>query len=245
MKPASYFQFFLGIMLLCPLRPIAASESDELRAKAKAVQQEAEQLAQSGKKEKAEVLAQEAKKLFETAERLEIQNRRKEDPKPGPNLDKEIRHRKDRLMDMLNKEKAMKEAKAPERELAEIRNLIQVTERELNEIAGKKDERKNIPSEFRGDAERLEIAARKVQLIRNAAQNLKMAEMHDLARDLMAKSEGMERELQEGKRQLAERIEQFQRKRETPRGDQNQDIRAELERLRNEVKELRKMLEKR
>lgn len=232
-------------MVLSPLKTVSASESDELRAKAKAIQKVAEQFAQSGNKEKAETLAQEARKLLEMAERQEFQSRNKEAPKPGSNLDQEIRHRKERLMDMLNKEKAMKEAKAPERELAEIRNLIQVTERELNEIVGKREERASIPSEFRGDVERLEIAARKVQLIRTAAQNLKMAEMHDLARDLMAKSEGMEREIQEGKRQIAQRIEQFQRNREHSRGDQNQDIRAELELLRNEVRELRKLLEKR
>ena len=50
---------------------------------------------------------------------------------------------------------------------------------------------------------RLEAAARRIHHIRLAAQNLKMAEVHDLAHQLMQKAEAMEREMQDEKNLLA------------------------------------------
>lgn len=120
-----------------------------------------------------------------------------------------------------------------------------------------------LPPHLRPQAEKLEMASRRLQHLRVAAQNLKMAEMHDLAHQLAERAEGMERELQEAKeRFMAEmhREQQGERKKEAERkkeGEQSKkqppereaeiqrDLRAEIKRLQNEVQELRAKLEKR
>lgn len=75
---------------------------------------------------------------------------------------------------------------------------------------------------------------------RRAAEHLKLAEAHDLAHQLMEKADVMEREVQDGKRRLAE---EMQKQRGEPEGmDVVQDLRVEVAKLRAEIKELRAKL---
>jgi polyhydroxyalkanoate synthesis regulator phasin len=89
----------------------------------------------------------------------------------------------------------------------------------------------------------LEVASRRIHHLRVAAQNLKMAEAHDLAHDLMEKAESMERDVQEGKKRLAAEMQKAHGGEHGP--DVVRELRAEIERLRAEVKELRQKVEER
>lgn len=100
-----------------------------------------------------------------------------------------------------------------------------------------------LPPEYRPQAEKLEAVARRIHHIRVAAENLKLAEAHDLAHQLMEKAEGMERELQEGKQRLAAEMKKRQANNEGL--EIVRDLRAENERLRSEINELRQKFEKR
>jgi hypothetical protein len=76
-----------------------------------------------------------------------------------------------------------------------------------------------------------------------AAENLKMAEAHDLAQKVMENVEAMDRDVQEGKKRLAAEMQKSQV------GEQGQNVlrelKEEIERLRSEVRELRQKVEKR
>lgn len=218
---------------------LLASEADELREKAKAMRQKASALAEQGNMEQAERLARESGELLEAAERLEL--KAKGNGEPG--IDKEVRHLKERLQDLLAKEKKMREANAPEKELAAVREQIAGTERELHTIHAHHAGHGKLPPEFHAQAEKLETASRRIHHLRVAAENLKMAEAHDLAHQLMEKAEAMEREVQEGKKRLAAEIQKAQGGEHGP--NVVRELKQEIERLRAEVKELRQQVERR
>lgn len=101
---------------------------------------------------------------------------------------------------------------------------------------GSKPKNPLIPDKLRPQAEKLEMASQRIHHLRVAAEHLKLAEAHDLAHQLMEKAEVMEREVQEEKRRLLEEVHQQRR---APEGmDVVQDLRAEVAKLRAEIKEL-------
>ncbi len=227
----------VGLLLLCG-GVLFASEADELRERAKAMRKEASVMAERGNKEQAERLEKESVKLLEAAERMEL--KAKGSGEPG--IDKEVRHLKERLQDLLAKEKKLREANAPEKELTAVREQIAGTERELHTIHAHHAGHGKLPPEFHAQAEKLEAASRRIHHLRVAAQNLKMAEAHDLALQLMEKAEAMEREVQEGKKRLAAEIQKVHGGEHGP--DVVRELKEEIERLRAEVKELRQKVEK-
>jgi DNA repair exonuclease SbcCD ATPase subunit len=233
----------LGLLLLFCGGILFASEADELRKRAKAMRNEASVLAERGNKEQAERLEKEAVALLEAAERLELKTKGRGEKGDRPDIDKEVRQLKGRLHDLLAKEQKLKEAKAPEKALAEVREQIAGTERELQTIQAHHAGRVELPPEFRDQAEKLEAATRRIHHLRVAAQNLKMAEAHELAHEIMKKAESMERDVQEGKKRLAAEIQKAHGGEHGP--DVVRELRAEIERLRAEVKELRQKVEKR
>lgn len=233
----------LGLLLSCSSGVVRASQVDELREKAKAMRKEASALAEKGDKEQAEKLEKESVKLLEAAERMEQKNKERGEKRDRPDIDKEFRHLKDRLNDLTAKERKMKEAQAPKQELAEVREQISGTERELDMIHLRHAGKAELPPEYRPQAEKLEAVARRIHHIRVAAENLKLAEAHDLAHQLMEKAEVMERELQEGKQRLAAEMQKLQGVKDGP--EIGRDLRAENERLRSEIKELRQKVENR
>jgi small-conductance mechanosensitive channel len=229
---------FLGLLLFCCGGVLLASEADELRERAKAMRKEAWALAERGNKEQAEQLEKESVKLLEAAERMELNA--KGSGEPG--IEKEGRRLKDRLQDLLAQEKKMREANAPEKELAEVREQIAGTERELHAIHAHHAGHGKLPPEFHAQAEKLETASRRIHHLRVAAENLKLAEAHDLAHQLMGKAEAMERELEEGKKRLAVEMRAVHGGQHGP--DVVRELKEELERLRAEVKELRQKVER-
>jgi chromosome segregation ATPase len=233
----------LGLLLLCYYGVLFASEADELRERARTMQKEAAALADRGNKGEAERLEKEAVRLLEHAERLELKTKERREKHHQSGIEKEVRHLKERLQDLLTKQRKLKESNASERDLAEVREHIVATERELEAILGRHRERPELPPEFRAQVEKLEVAQRRIHHLRVAAENLKLAEAHDLARQIMEKAEAMERDVREAKEKLAAEIRKFQAEKQRP--NEVQELRAEIERLRAEIKELRQKVDKR
>lgn len=233
----------LGLALFGSGAGLKASEADELRARAKALRHEALVLAEGGKQDEAGRLKKESVKLLEAAERLELKDRGRGEKGDRPGVDEEVRHLKERLHDLIAHEKKLRTAKGPEQEWAEVREQIARTEQELERLQSHHAGHPEMPPEFRPRAEKLAAAGRRIHHLRAAAQNLKMAEAHDLAGQLLVKAEVLERELQEGKEQLAAEMRKARGGEHGP--DVVRELRAEIERLRTEVKELRERVEKR
>ena len=93
-------------------------------------------------------------------------------------------------------------------------------------------------------AEKIEMASRRVRHVRIAAENLMAADMQDLAHDLMQKADGMERDVVAAKEELMHRMQKHGGER--PEGDRGevQALRNENQRLNAELNELRQMVEK-
>jgi hypothetical protein len=233
----------LGLFLFCVSGIVLASEVDELCERAKVLRKKSAISAEQGNREQAELLERESAELMEAAERMEQKARDRGETWDRSGIDKEVQHLKGRLENLLFKERKMREANAPEHDLAKVHGDIVATERELKQIHARRAEPGEHRLEFREQAEKLEIASRRIQHMRAAAQNLKMAEAHDLAHQVMEKADALERELQEGKQRLAAEMQKHHD------GDDGmeivRDLRAEVERLRAEVKELSLKIEKR
>jgi hypothetical protein len=207
----------LGILLISLSPNLRASEQDELRAKAAALQKEAAVLAEQGKKEEAERLVAKARGLLQQASK-------RGQAEPGPRPERPIARLSQVLEGLRDKERQLREAKVPEKELAEIREQIARTEHELQRLRGGPGERN--PHEE---------SINRIRHLRIAAENLKAAGAHDLAVQVMRQAEEMEREVHAA------------RERERPDhpeglNEQVQALRREVERLRAEVEELKKQL---
>jgi hypothetical protein len=103
--------------------------------------------------------------------------------------------------------------------------------------------------------EKFARAMQQVQHLRIASEHLKLAGMHDMATDLMRRAEDIEQDLRNAKEKMAEQMRgpKDQPQRERPQRDQPQrerpeargnSVEAQLEQLRNENRELRKMVER-
>ena len=93
--------------------------------------------------------------------------------------------------------------------------------------------------EFHERAEQLELADRRIHHMRVAAENLVIAEMHELAREVMERAEGMERELHEAREQLEAEQHEERERHEEHGPEMVRELREEIKRLRSEVEELR------
>lgn len=242
MRITHAFALTICLLALCGSH-LSASEADELRERAKSMRAEAAALAEGGNPEKAERLLQEANRLLETAERSQAKAEPREEVRERHTHEQEVQHLKERLRDLHAREKELRAAEAPEQELAEVREQIAGTEQELRKFLARHERSMSVRQEWGPHAERLAAAQRRVHHLRVAAENLKLAEAHDLAHEIMRRAETMELEIQEAKKRLMADMRQGQ---EEPHGPGNvRDLRAEIERLRAEVKELRQQAEKR
>ena len=147
------------------------------------------------------------------------------------------------LNDLLAQQQKLKAAKAQEGELAKLNEQIAGRRRELHAIQSAVAKRVEHSPEFHVQVEKLEATARRIHHIRVAAENLKMADLHDLAVQLIEKAASMEKDVQEAKTRLAADM-QNQNGSENRPGE-HQETRSEIARLRAEVKELREIVERR
>lgn len=236
-------KLLLGLFLCCLSSSLLASEADELQERAKGLQKEAAQAAERGEKQQAAELENGVRKLLKKAEELEQKQKRGEEPKDRPERKEELRQLHDRLQDLRAKEQKLKEEKAPENERNQVAEQRLNLERELRKISGDSAGKPGPNPEIRERAQKLEAIQRRVQHLKVAAQNLKAAEAHDLAHQVMEKAEAMEREAQEGKSRLMAEMQKGNSGKPGPDGSQH--LKAEIERLRAEVQELRQHMQKR
>lgn len=243
MRPLFLTEVIVGLFLFGAGGPLMASEADELRERAKILRHDAIVMADHGKQDEAERLKQESLKLLEASERLDLAAKGRDEEGDRPGIDKEVRHLKGRLQDLIAHEKKMRDAKAPEKDLAAVREHISRIERELEKLRSRHAGPSDIPPEFRPQVEKLAEAGRRIHHLRAAAENLKVAEAHDLAQQVMEKAERMEREVQQEKKRLEAEMRNYHPEdRET---DVVRELRSEIERLRTEVEKLRQKVEER
>lgn len=239
----------VGLALLVSGSPAAAQDVEELERKALSLKQEAAELFEKGHEDEAHALWRESEELLVKVRQLEKQEESgKSDgdrEKKSDARDPESQHLKqllhERLQDLRAARKQAESRKAPEQELDEIREQISQTERKLVQLSEPQKPRQKIPPQFQAQAEKLEQAARRLQHIRVAAENLKAAELHDMAQELMKMAEGMEHEMQAAKMELAKLMHDGEGKDQKPKGELQQ-LRSENEELRREMKELKEVI---
>ena len=136
----------------------------------------------------------------------------------------------------------MKEAGAPERDLAENRERIAKIEREFNGLRAafqrQVEGRKRLGPQPEMMA-KLEEAGRRIKHLRIAAENLHAAGAPDLAEQIMEKAEVIEREARETKMRMRETKMRMMEEAKLRGGLEMGSIPAEIEGLRREVGRLR------
>ena len=243
MQRSSFSVAVAGLMLLVCGQRLNASEADELLERAKAIRKKAAATTEQAKESSA--------RMLEAAERLEYQAKGGGEPGERSGLETKSRQLKERLQDLMAKERQLRESNASDPQLADVRAEISEIEQNLRGIHTKNSDHVNhrefhgIPREFRQQAEKIEATSRRIHRIRVAAENLKQAEIHDLAHQLTETAESMEKEVQRAKQQLANEMHK-------PNGQQNehgpdaiQELRNENERLKQIIKELTRKIESR
>ncbi len=124
----------LGLLVFCCGGVLFASEVDELRERAKAIRKKASISAEQGKPDQAERLERESAELLEAAERMELKAKGLVKRATVPASTRKCIPSKSGCKTSVPKSKKMREANAPEQEVAEVREQIAGTERELQQI---------------------------------------------------------------------------------------------------------------
>lgn len=218
------------------------SEADELREKAAILQKQAVAHAEKGNPKEAEQLLREAEKLRDAArkqEEAEASAQKSKGKFPASAQAGQIRERLQQLIEM---EQKLRNSKGHEEDHSKVRHEIAAAERQLALLQAGHGAGRQHPGKGPHDPN-LDEAARRIQHMRIAAENLKQAELPDVARQIAEKADAMEKELHENRqRQAAE-----QKAAHGPHEDQLHDVvkalREEVERLRNEVRELNRKIE--
>jgi hypothetical protein len=233
MRKSIFVPVLIATAFLLTASASFGSEADELREKAQAMKREAVELKERGRVQAAEDLARKAAELAEAADRLEGKR-----PKVS---EQEIEKLHGHLKDLLDKERRMKEARAPERDLAEIRERIAKTEREIDGLRAahkKQVEGRKGPGPHPEMMAKLEEAGRRIKHLRIAAEHLHAAGAADLAKQIMEKADAIEREAREARMRMMKEAEHRGGPEMGGIPAQIEELRREVERLREEMKEL-------
>lgn len=203
-----------------------ADEADALADRIQAIQQKADALAKAGRDDDAQRLRQEIKQLIEATKRRAASQ--------PADRERELAGLKDRLQALVAKERDLRENHGSEPQLAEIRERIARTERQVEDLHRHANKAPRHP-----DLEQVEIrikeAGRRLQYLRVASENLKMAGEHDLARQLMEKVEQEGQKIREAK----ERLEHERTHNTDPRDLEIRELREHVEHLQGEIRKLR------
>ena len=193
-----------------------ASESDEIREQAKAMQREAAELAKHGRHEEAEDLKRQALAMLEEAEHIHRHrhDRRKTEMMEMKELLKELRH----------EEKKIAALPGEEERLADIRKEAEHVQRELRELSGHPHHEHDVTQHEIG---------RRLEHMRIAVDHLHEAGLPDIANHVAERAEATERELhQHHERHGGDVMHQIMK--------QLDELRHDVRRLRDEVDELRR-----
>ncbi|MCP4782388.1 MAG: hypothetical protein GY903_33935 [Fuerstiella sp.] len=210
LKSATVIVAFLGITAF-----VWASESDELRDKADAMQRQAAELAEQGHRQEAANLKRKAMTMLDEAEELERQRPKQREA--------EIMELKRLLEKLHQEEKHLREDDASDERLTDVRREAEHVEMELREFLH--------PSHHDRDLPRDEVAER-LEHMHIAIEHLNQAGLHDMAEHVAQRAEATERELHEHRQHhdgdaMHEIMQQLE------------ELRHEVGRLHDEVNELR------
>jgi hypothetical protein len=194
---------------------VSASESDELREKAKAMQREAAELAEHGHTQEAESLKRKAIAMLEEAEHLERGGLDERHP--------EVRKLKALLEQLRQKEEQLEDKAGADEALAIVRREAEEVENKLRHMVRESHEEHGGPHDD---------IARRLEHMRIAVDHLNQAGLHDVAEHVAQRAEAAERELHEQHRHHEGDVVHEIMK-------QLDEIRREVGRLRDEVNELR------
>ena len=198
-----------------------ASESDELREKARAMQKESAELVRAGHVEEAEAIARKAAAMLEEAEQLEARHRDGDQHRNKEHHEAEIRELGQLLDKLRHTERELSEAGKQEA-AADARHKAERIEMELHELTHK-GEHDHGPREV----------AQRLEHMHVAAEHLHKAGLHEIAEHVVEHAAATERELAEhenrhrGQEVMHELMQQLK------------EMREEIGQLRKEVKELR------
>lgn len=238
-----------GLSLLACASVVNADDLRELKERIVAAKQEAAELRERGEVEAAEAAEREIEELTMHAKRVfkeqQSQGDNAKKSKEGDQARPEVNKLRKRLHELFVAMKDAERREGNDDERHELGEQIRRTERELEEIAERVtlESRKDIPPHLRERTEHIEMIARRMQHVRVAAENLKAAEMHDMAHELMERAEEMEREIHHAKAELAHEMESGKEQHEPGDRGEIQELRAENQRLRDEMNELREAIE--
>ena len=193
-----------------------ASEFDELREKSKAMQREAAELAERGRNEEAADLERRAMDMLEEAERL--QHHRPDQRKA------QMMEMRRRMESLRAEEKELEELGGKRERLEDVRREVERVEVELRSLSGERNHQQDAPHED---------IARRLEHMRIAVDHLNQAGLHEIAEHVGQRAEAARRELHEQERRHEAEVGH-----EVLR--QLDELRHQVERLRDEVNELRK-----
>lgn len=184
------------VLMVCVTSVAWSSEADELRAKAKAVQNEAERAAKEGRAEEAEKLFRHVKELLQAAQKHEPKSEKADSREEELHL---------RLQALAEKELHAEKSK-DEETLAKLRKLRAATEHELVNLR-EHGERKIAPKHTgKHPPEAVEEMGLRIKHIRVAVENLNAAGLHDIAEELAHKADAMERERAQSHDKVAKKL---------------------------------------
>ena len=242
----NFIRTFLSFSLLVCVTAVAwSSEADELRAKAKAVQKEAEQLAKDGHPDEADKHFRAVKELLQAAERHEQKS-----PKSA-NSNNEIEQLHQQLKALAQKEQALNESENDDglAELHKHRAGIVRMLAELEEHHGRKPGQKQVGKHQGKLPEGLDDAARRIRHIHIAIENLHAAGLHDVAEELAKRAEAMKHEVHQAHERATKELPSPKKELPSPKkgkqADPVDELRHEIQRLRDELNELRQEVKKR
>lgn len=233
-----------GVVALFASGTLWGSEADELRQKAAILQKQAADLASNGHEKEAEQLVREAEKLRDAAQRLDKETARAAGIKTGKHSTAEAGQLKGRIQQLIEMEQKLRNSKDHEEELAKVRHAMAEAERELALLHARQGGGK--PPTGKGSHEpKLDEATRRIHHMRVAAENLRLAELPDVAQQILEKADAMEKELHEARQRHAAEQKAAHSPHEGPLHDVVSELRDEVVRLRAEVRELSKKVEQR
>lgn len=162
------------------------------------------------------------------------------------NRDRAIAEQKERLQALLEKTRVAEREGWGEDQRHRLTEEIREVEQQLKRLISEEGPRvgHDLPPEFRGQAEKIELASRRMRHVRTAAENLMAAEMPDLAHDLLRKAEGMERDIAAAKQELMQRMHQQGGERPHGNPEEVRALRQENQNLQRELQEVRQLVEK-
>ena len=237
------------VLVVCVTTAAWSSEADELRAKAKAVQKEADQAAKAGRGEEAEKLNRQVKELLQAAQEHEPKSAK------ASNREDELHQQLKGLAEKLQHTEKTKNKQAH----AELQKHRAAMERELAELREHRERKSGPKHAGKHPPEAVEETGLRIKHIRVAVENLNVAGLHDVAEELAKRADAMEREHHQAREQ-SEKHQPAPKKgqhaeanakhsepvrKQAPADEPNEDLRIELKRLRAELNELREEIKKR